>query len=353
MLKKPLNKFFDHDGDGWHITSREETTCSGPGWCKTTTKGLDCDDTDPTKTYDCTTTEAPTVTWFLDIDGDGYFAAGQWASSSPGPGWTSAPQKGPDCDDTKYDLDNSCINEFPLERNDGDDWDLLTTVTDFGTRALEFYIEYEDIIDASLNTASGIITTAAGITLAAVPGAQGLAVIAITYGTAQTGFGIGKLADAIKTEIDPNHVSNPKLDSANNFGQLVGNDLEEKGVPYAGEVGYYIGESIEFSSNMTSGVVKLNRAKSLFQTTMAGLKISKALTHGINTSVNAAFDIFVADANNKIANITDLKSKIDFIEVETGIQVKVFFEASNDDGDYIQEIKTFIIKADDIIENGN
>ncbi|MGS2765306.1 hypothetical protein [Sinomicrobium sp. M5D2P9] len=102
--------YMDNDGDGWHSASRESAsaTCPGLGWCNNTTKGLDCDDTDPTKTYDCSDPQAPTVTWFLDKDGDGYFAAGQWASSSPGPGWTTANPKGPDCDDTSFNLTTNC-----------------------------------------------------------------------------------------------------------------------------------------------------------------------------------------------------------------------------------------------------
>jgi hypothetical protein len=44
------------------------------------------------------------------MDGDGYFAAGQMASSSPGPGWTSTMTKGPDCDDTKFSATNDCSN---------------------------------------------------------------------------------------------------------------------------------------------------------------------------------------------------------------------------------------------------
>lgn len=263
--------------------------------------------------------------------------------------WNTTSNKGEDCDDTKYDLSNSCLEGCPVKEDD----DIFSEFTDFGTKVLESYIKYEDIIDASLSTAGGVITTAAGITLAGVPGAQGLAVVAITYGTAQTGFGLAKLSDAIKKEMDSNYPTNPRLNNANNFGQLVGNDLEEKGVPCAGEVGYYMGESIEFVSNLASGITKLNKAKSLLQTSMAGLKISKAVSHGINTSVNAAFDIFVADANNKIANITNLTSKVDFIETEIGIEVKVFFEASNGDGDFIKEVKTFVIKADAIIEEGN
>ena len=228
---------------------------------------------------------------------------------------------------------------------------IISAFEDFGEKTLETYLDYEDIIGASISTLGGVITTTAGITLASVPGAQGLAIVAITYGTAQTGFGLVKLNDAIKRKINSNTPVDPRLERANNIGQLAGNDLEEKGIPYAGEVGFYIGETIEFSSNLSAGITKLNRSKNLIQTGAAVFKITTSAQKAIETSISAAYDLFLSKANNNLANVTDLKSKINFYEVATGIQIEVIFEAKNEEGEFIQETKQFIIKANNIIEN--
>jgi len=98
--------YMDYDGDGWHSISQQKNRPPGAfGW-KSTTKGIDCNDKDSTKTYNCSD-DLPTITWFLDMDGDGYFAAGQMATTSPGAGWVANTTKGPDCNDNLFSADNS------------------------------------------------------------------------------------------------------------------------------------------------------------------------------------------------------------------------------------------------------
>ena len=102
--EKTSKKFFDNDG--WHSISQQKNRPPGAfGW-KSTTKGIDCNDKDSTKTYNCSD-DLPTITWFLDMDGDGYFAAGKMATTSPGAGWVANTTKSPDCNDNLFSADNS------------------------------------------------------------------------------------------------------------------------------------------------------------------------------------------------------------------------------------------------------
>lgn len=221
--------------------------------------------------------------------------------------------------------------------------DAKKTLQNYGTSALKLYTEYETYIDAYSTTLGGIITTSAGITLAGVPGFQGLAVVAITYGVAQTGYGIGKIAKAHR------HESDPRYDNSNNILQMAGNDLEAKGVSYAGDVGYYSGEAIDFSANIAAGLFKLGaKGTSAFGRYRAFGKVSKNFSEALNTSGKLAYDVFVADANSKMSDITSFKSKVEFVENNTGVEILMCFEASNDKGDVIKETQQFTIPKEDI-----
>lgn len=181
---------------------------------------------------------------------------------------------------------------------------------------------------------------------AAVPGFQGSAAVAITYGVAQTGYGIGKIALAHRKESDS------RFDNSNNILQMAGNDLEAKGMPYAGDVGYYTGEAIDISSNLSAGLFKLTaKGTSTFGRYMAYGKVSKNFSKAIDTSAKLAYDAFVADANNKISDITSFKSKVEFVENETGIKILMHFEASNVKGNMIRQAQEIDVPFENIIDN--
>ena len=102
--------YMDYDNDGWHSVSQQKSTPPGAfGW-KSTTKGIDCNDKDSTKTYDCSTAAPVIIPWFVDKDGDGYHGNAQGATTSPGPEWTSVMTRGPDCNDGVFSADNSVCN---------------------------------------------------------------------------------------------------------------------------------------------------------------------------------------------------------------------------------------------------
>ncbi|WP_428223442.1 hypothetical protein [Flavobacterium sp.] len=126
---------------------------------------------------------------------------------------------------------------------------------------------------------------------------------------------------------------------------MAGNDLEAKGTPYAGDIGYYTGEAIDISSNLAAGFYKLTaKGSSLFTRYRGAAKISKNFTEAVNLSAQASYDVFVADANSKISDITSLKAKIEFIETETGVDIISYFEASNNKGDRIEQTNKTTVK---------
>lgn len=103
--------YMDYDGDGWHSVSQQKDRPPGAfGW-KSTTNGIDCDDKDSEKTYNCSDA-LPIKGWFLDNDRDGYFAELQIGTTKPTtPGnWTDVMTKGEDCNDNLFSEDNSvCV----------------------------------------------------------------------------------------------------------------------------------------------------------------------------------------------------------------------------------------------------
>ncbi|MDR7211650.1 hypothetical protein [Flavobacterium piscis] len=99
--------YMDFDGDGYHSYTQDKARHPGTFW-NSSTKGLDCDDKDATKTTDCSG-NLPLKGWFLDNDRDGYFAEVQTSTTKPTtPGnWTDVMTKGPDCNDAVASADNS------------------------------------------------------------------------------------------------------------------------------------------------------------------------------------------------------------------------------------------------------
>jgi hypothetical protein len=96
----------DVDGDGYNVTgiiTRPSCTPPGPGYSKTT-KGIDCDDNNPA---------LPATYWYKDADGDGYHnelvASITAPSCTPPTSEFTATTKGPDCNDNDSTINPGTI----------------------------------------------------------------------------------------------------------------------------------------------------------------------------------------------------------------------------------------------------
>ena len=104
------------------MTSTVNTSlCSGSSYAGHTASGVYTDHytsasgCDSARTLNLTVN--PGVTWYLDGDGDGYYAATQVSCNSPGPLWNTTSNLGTDCDDNSS-VEHTSFNFFV--DNDGD-----------------------------------------------------------------------------------------------------------------------------------------------------------------------------------------------------------------------------------------
>lgn len=225
--------------------------------------------------------------------------------------------------------------------------------------ALKIYGEYENQIDASLTMLGGVLTTAAGIVITPVCPICGI--VAITYGVANTGYGMAKLADSF----NETSKQNPDLNKSNNFGQLTGNELEKVGLDGAGSTGYYTGEAIDLTAGGIKAAYKLYKFAGLFEagkSTMvdqikAGYNTYKLLSKTADLAIlgaSATYDAFIAEADNQLSDITSLNQKIDFIPNATGATIHIQWEATDKAGNkVVREFNVITEKEKGSSQNDN
>lgn len=121
--------YLDADGDGYHSDETESGDAPDGDWVLTT-KGVDCEESDPKITTQCnpnTCKGCPEEEkdWYLDKDNDGYDGGTEKSEESPeGTGWKEGKSNGPDCDDNVWSGDNlncEAKKTWYLD-NDGDGW---------------------------------------------------------------------------------------------------------------------------------------------------------------------------------------------------------------------------------------
>jgi len=103
--------YLDKDSDGSYAEKKNEYKSCKPigSWNLTSNKGLDCDDNRV-----CVTTNCTKVDWYLDNDGDFWYAEkkNDYKSCSPDNSfkWNTTSNKGLDCNDNIYDIYNLPVN---------------------------------------------------------------------------------------------------------------------------------------------------------------------------------------------------------------------------------------------------
>jgi RHS repeat-associated protein len=218
---------------------------------------------------------------------------------------------------------------------------MLEVIVNTGNSALDLYHAHQAEVDATLTMVGGLFTTIAGAVITPVCPVCGA--IAMTYGVASIGYGGAQLANSQQDEKD----QIKELNNSNNILQLTGNEFEKEGVPYAGDVGFYTGEAIDLAAGGMANIVKFNTAfklltngenvlKNGFKVIFNGFKISDKASKGLMLAAQAGYDTFIADAQNKLSDITSIDQKIDFIENETGYKLKLEFEAKDKDGNMVK-----------------
>lgn len=93
--------YLDEDGDQYHSDETEQADSPGTGWVLAT-KGVDCEESDPTITDQCRR-----KTWYFDWDGDQYHSNEMMSGDYPGAGWVLT-TKGIDCDDIAPTITTQC-----------------------------------------------------------------------------------------------------------------------------------------------------------------------------------------------------------------------------------------------------
>lgn len=109
--------YLDDDGDGYFATgvsAREKPE----GNYTESTLGYDCDDTNPFKNVG---SDCGYKMWYLDWDGDGYHSDTNESADSPGIGWVLT-TLGVDCDENDPTKNVYCGNKMWYTDNDNDGW---------------------------------------------------------------------------------------------------------------------------------------------------------------------------------------------------------------------------------------
>lgn len=111
--------YLDRDGDGYFAAVQGATTSQGSGWTTTPTKGPDCDDTNPAIGMNC----GAVVKWYVDKDRDNWYdknAVPKESQYPPQGGTYIRDPLGKDCDDTNKNITNHCYKFFYKDDdNDG------------------------------------------------------------------------------------------------------------------------------------------------------------------------------------------------------------------------------------------
>ena len=113
----PKAWYLDNDGDGYFATGVSATEKPEGNYTEST-MGFDCDDTNPLKNVG---SDCGYKMWYLDWDGDGYHSDSNKSADSPGVGWVLT-TLGVDCDENDPTKNVYCGNKMWYTDSDNDGW---------------------------------------------------------------------------------------------------------------------------------------------------------------------------------------------------------------------------------------
>jgi hypothetical protein len=216
-------------------------------------------------------------------------------------------------------------------------------------------------INGTLNLVSGYVALNIGIAFTAAPGFQGLGAAMIIGGVGQMGLGAAQLIDSFQ----PEEKQSDKLASFQGYGDLIGYEMEEAGIPNARVIGHYSFEAMNLAGGLVRSpqVIAKNlpqvesnfknaktlgdaltvfKSKSTLKTLVAYSRLAGKPAEISAWFQGVSWDLFVAHTpEEQWKNVDSYQSSLKFIESASGrIGYEIEFQTFDSEGRLINAIKS-------------